>query len=170
MALRDARAGTRGRFVGVVETTGRTLTAPLTRRECIAWVGVAVPVDQFKRLSRRTAEDVVEFMLVDGSERALVRVDRTTLALAHEPFAVDRRSPMPIAVRRFIDARELATTSPIALSEGVIGAGDRVAVIGTLRERSGATTSGDYRSPARAGTRELEILAERVSNRPNLLE
>jgi CBS domain-containing protein len=176
--------GASGRLAGVV-TSDATLRAPLTGRPCVAYV---VRVDE-KRADRRWSRwrerlhEVrgVPFTIDDGTGRALIDPSRSTLLLHMDSTTRSGRFDSATPVEEsFLARHQFASTGwfldkTLRDREGVIEAGERVAIVGRgLRQPDPDAAADPHGAPGMlptrvviAGTAQQPVL---VTDREDLID
>lgn len=140
------REGETVRIVGVVETTQPPLEAPLSGRPCLAWTVVA----WLRGPSRpnETIDRAVDLIVRDSSGTAFAVSPQAALVLDETSnYGRLEQPPGKLAGLISADAWE-ARDSELRFQEGVIKAGDEVALIGKARWQADPEGGGgNYREP-----------------------
>jgi hypothetical protein len=165
--IADATRGKPTLAIGRVRSIGQPLVAPLSRRPCVAYE--LLLVDSALGRSRQLAREseAQDFIVEDDSGRALVVVERASLALnvAWLPFRMYGDMSHHVALLRrhgFGPSRAQHFT----FIEMVLVPGERVAVFGPSEHRPDPTREPrDYRSSSNW----LAIRAFRLSNDESVL-
>ena len=133
--IRDAPEGEVARIDGRTEVL-ETLEAPLSGRACVCWrVAVSEGGSNPPRVVLEEC-DGLDFLVVDGTDKALVEV-KGARALLYKDRSYTwgvLNDPAP-ELRAFLDARGIATKGGVFdkvfdVSEGVLGQGEQVTVLG----------------------------------------
>jgi hypothetical protein len=135
------------RIVGRLEAAKEIVTAPISGRPCAAYsvsveqrgAGVG-PTSGSRELASESAQH--DFVLDDGSARALVRIRHCQMLLTPWVLSGNLRA-LPERVRDFLDENRVSTRTAellrrrLVVSEGALFEGDEVAVVGVGRWLSG---------------------------------
>ncbi len=184
-AIGDAPEGTRIKVAGTLRFSGDPIYAPLSGRPCAAW---QVVIQEYrshgKGGSYHTIVDdhqMVDFILEDGSGRAIVRASYGQLALAKDArFSSGTFDDAPPELERFLADRGKSSVGMLGFNkkmkyrEGILEQGETVSVVGSGQwepdpDPDAASRGGGYRSAAQrllvTATAEGELL---VSDDPSV--
>jgi hypothetical protein len=173
--------GAPGRIVGTIEAhEGRTVTAPLSHRTCVAY---ALRVEEMQGQGRqRDWETIVEdfdaapFVVSDGTGRALVRAAGSwpspKMSVVRTAGVLSAPSPdlVELLDAHGHSAKGLMFNKTLRVFEGVLAVGEKVAVVG-IGKREREPADGDragYRdAPARLTVESLDDGQLYMSNIPS---
>lgn len=139
-AIEEFPDGAAGKIVGVLRYVGKPLRAPLSRRSCSCYYVVVEESDDDSSTTLVEEKDYRDFMLEDGTGRALVKVHDPKIAVAMD---VRKRSgtfkDASPRLERFLNKHGyeskgiLGFNRSLSYEEGVLEKGERVAVFGVGR-------------------------------------
>jgi len=143
-----------GRLIGTVRPVGRTLSAPLTGRECVyylvtvdalGWSQGGQMVDDILR-----EEKAVEFVLEDGSSRVLVEPEGAVFDRRKGAYRNDAGGRLGKRERAFLAVHGERYRGTMSFHELIVEVGATICVAGAgIREVDpDAEPSGDYRAAA----------------------
>jgi hypothetical protein len=152
----DVVDGKRVKLVGRVVLLQEPLFSPMSRSPCAGWCLEALRLEQGKQQWGYDAREFVlqDFVLCDeAGRRAVVRVDRARAAYECDLTLV--RDEFEPALTDFLRKNALPLDKPFGgryryrFREGVLAAGETVAVVGRVRrELDPDGIGGSYREPA----------------------
>jgi len=165
VAIREVRDGQVAKVSGRVKSSGEPLRAPLTGRPCVYWEVEVTQWQGTRALTKRRVHDQRDFVVDDGTGRALVVVERVAVSAKIDV----RWGQHDLADDRLAELLRLLGVDGIAgqvtYSEAVIAVGEEVAASGRGAWESDPDPgiAAGYRDrplrlALRAGPRELVVV------------